>query len=157
MIPVKQTRLHSSNQKGNCYPAVIASILKMECEDVFQIQEHYDNPKWISLLDNWLLGKGWEIEESDDFKCFHPNLWYDRYIEIDNEISNPNNLTKYQWREKMKRDLKNKFYFVTGGSPRNSNINHIVIYQNGIMVHDPHPDNTGILTEELFSILVKII
>lgn len=32
---------------------------------------------------------------------------------------------------------------VTVQSPRNSDIKHSVIYFNGVMVHDPHPDKTG--------------
>jgi hypothetical protein len=47
------------------------------------------------------------------------------------------------------------YYFVSGLSPRNRNITHICIYQNGIMVHDPHPDGTGILNCLSFSQITK--
>ena len=42
----------------------------------------------------------------------------------------------------------NGYFIVAGNSPRGSHIKggHAVIFKNGIMVHDPHPDNTGILT-----------
>lgn len=48
-----------------------------------------------------------------------------------------------------------EYYLVTGVSPRNSKINHVCIYQKGKLWHDPHPDQTGILTEEYFEYLEK--
>lgn len=48
-----------------------------------------------------------------------------------------------------------RYYMVSGKSPR-GNFNHIVIYQYGKMIHDPHPDHTGILTEEIYEYLEKI-
>ena len=48
------------------------------------------------------------------------------------------------------------FYFVSGQSPRFPKGNHICIYQNGKLYHDPHPDGTGIFTEKYFTILEKI-
>lgn len=47
------------------------------------------------------------------------------------------------------------FYMVSGKSPRGS-FNHIVIYKNGQLVHDPHPSGDGILTEDYFERLIKI-
>ncbi|WP_282638114.1 hypothetical protein [Sphingobacterium thalpophilum] len=49
----------------------------------------------------------------------------------------------------------NGYYFVTGKSPR-GDFNHIVIYKDGKMVHDPHPSGAGILTEEKFEHLEKL-
>lgn len=40
-----------------------------------------------------------------------------------------------------------KFYFVTGKSPR-GDFYHVVIGRDGALAHDPHPDGTGVLTEE---------
>jgi len=37
------------------------------------------------------------------------------------------------------------YMIATGESPRNKDINHAVVYYNGKMVHDPHPDKTGIV------------
>jgi len=34
-------------------------------------------------------------------------------------------------------------YLVEGLSPRG--ISHVVVYKDGQMVHDPHPDNTGLI------------
>jgi hypothetical protein len=49
-----------------------------------------------------------------------------------------------------------EFYLVTGVSPRNTKINHVCIYQNGKLYHDPHPDGNGILTENNFQYLEKL-
>lgn len=51
---------------------------------------------------------------------------------------------------------KDEYYLVSGISPRNKNITHIVIYKNRKLWHDPHPDNTGILTEDLFYAMNKL-
>lgn len=44
-------------------------------------------------------------------------------------------------------------YMVSGVSPRDKKVHHVVLYQNGKMVHDPHPDNTGIKSETRFETL----
>ncbi len=49
-----------------------------------------------------------------------------------------------------------EFYLVSGVSPRNPNVNHVCIYQKGKLYHDPHPDQTGILTEDYFEYLEKL-
>lgn len=36
-------------------------------------------------------------------------------------------------------------YVVSGTSPRSNDVNHCVIMLNGKMIHDPHPDGTGLL------------
>lgn len=41
-----------------------------------------------------------------------------------------------------------EYYLVFGLSPRGNDLRHIVVFQNGEMVHDPHPDNTGLLSHE---------
>jgi hypothetical protein len=44
------------------------------------------------------------------------------------------------------------YYLVWGLSPRG--IRHSVIYQNNLMVHDPHPDCSGLTTIEQFTVFV---
>ena len=62
-----QTRLHNPPEsKGNCFPAVIASIMNLfSAEDAIQIQEQYDNPEWPGILDDWLRDHGFEWERID--------------------------------------------------------------------------------------------
>ncbi len=156
MIPVKQTRLRTGNlprERGNCYPAVIASIMEIACEDVIQFQELYDEC-WIDPLNQWLEDRGWELENADDLKAFHDQLWIHRFFETDGK--NTDGLPAEQWREIMRDTLYDQYYFVGGLSPRDPDVSHICIYQNGKIVHDPHPDNGGITTEDTFVRLVKI-
>lgn len=126
MKPIKQTRLHKGltpvTDRGNCFPACIASILEMECEDVIQIQELYDENDWSQKLCDWLFERGY--------------VW--RYATIE-EIRSTD-----------------KYLLVTGESPRFKGTLHVTIYQNGKMVHDPHPDNTGILDERNFEIIERV-
>lgn len=118
---VKQTRLHKGmdrpEDRGNCYPTVIACALDMNPEDVLQFQELYDTVWWEPLCD-WLSERGFQIQQLSG----HLN--------------------------------DNSYYFVTGISPRNASVNHIVIYQNGNIVFDPHPDNGGIIGELYFEHLI---
>jgi hypothetical protein len=39
-----------------------------------------------------------------------------------------------------------EYVAIYGDSPRGQGISHIVISRRGRIVHDPHPDRTGILT-----------
>jgi hypothetical protein len=68
MLELKQTRLHRGQlpeERGNCYPAVIACILEMPVEDVIQFQELYDGV-WYEPLTNWLAKLGWGFEYLPD-------------------------------------------------------------------------------------------
>ncbi len=42
-------------------------------------------------------------------------------------------------------DYPDQHLFVSGPSPRGGGIWHVVIYRDGQLVHDPHPDRTGLL------------
>jgi hypothetical protein len=53
--------------------------------------------------------------------------------------------------------VKDEFYLVSGKSPRFHDVSHICVYQNGKLYHDPHPDGTGLLTEEYFEVIEPII
>lgn len=120
--------------------------MEIEVEDVIQIQEYYDDCSWMTTLLNWLNERKLSYSTADEFKCFHPDLHHQ--LRCDNDIDG--------YVEMLCAQNKDKYYFVVGGSPRSKSINHIVIFQNGVMVHDPHPDGTGITTIEGFSILEHI-
>ena len=45
------------------------------------------------------------------------------------------------------------FYTVTGKTNRGAN--HICIYKNGELYHDPNPINEGLLTEDIFEVIFK--
>lgn len=58
------------SDRGNCFPACIASILEVGCEDVIQIQEYYDEPNWNERLSKWLFKKGyvWRYATIEDIR-----------------------------------------------------------------------------------------
>lgn len=123
----KQTKLHDPEKgiRGNCMVACYANYLNIPIENC---------PAFEEL-----------------FSCTKPNgFWWDCVL---------------LWWERMgysyqyctdKKDLPeivfNGLYFVSGISPRNSEINHLVIYKKGELFFDPHPDGTGIVkgTERSF-------
>ena len=47
------------------------------------------------------------------------------------------------------------YYLVCGKSPR-GNFNHIVVFQDGQMVHDPHPDGTGLELIKMTYVLIPL-
>lgn len=52
--------------------------------------------------------------------------------------------------------MDGSYYLVSGISPRNSNVYHVCIYQNGKLIHDPHPSEDGIIGELYFYSFNKI-
>jgi hypothetical protein len=56
----------------------------------------------------------------------------------------------------FKQDRIIDYYFVSGDSPR-GDYGHLVIYRQGVLVHDPHPDKKGIVGEpKAYWVLNKI-
>ena len=134
MIPVNQKYIHIEGQQaGDCWRACIASILECEIED-FPILENYDDwsdyyPKVLKVLD----AKGWQL--------------------VGYTIENINNPDILQAND------TDGYVIAVGKSPRSTpekRINHAVVWKNGI-VHDPHPDNTGLIEIIIFEILIKKI
>ena len=116
---LKQTRLKTETQRGNCLPTVIACLLGYDNpESVIQIQEYYDSDDWLDIMYDWLYKKGFERE------------WINGHLYND------------------------ELYMVSGNTVRN--ILHVCIYKNGKLYHDPHPANTGLITETTFSILIPV-
>jgi hypothetical protein len=84
----------------------------------------------------------------EEVPMFHDNDWFPYFFEwlVSKGYSyhgtlNPDRITTYN-------KGVNGYFIVAGDSPRGSHIKggHAVVYKDGIMVHDPHPDNTGVLT-----------
>ena len=118
-------------QNGDCWRACFASLL--ECDiDVFpewNINETFD--KYYPKLFDKLKELGYEWGE----------------IKIEN--TEPDSFVKYGI---------DGYVMAIGKSPRSTEAeryNHAVIWKDGI-VHDPHPDKTGILDIISFEVLMKI-
>lgn len=79
----------------------------------------------------------------------------ERYLENDWNIQLQKWLNERGWRwESIDGHLyDNSYYVVTGKTNRGAN--HICIYKNGKLYHDPNPCNSGLLTEDIFEIFVK--
>lgn len=121
MTPVDQTRffdptLPVGEQRGNCLQAVIASLLDLPLEIVPHfVQDHVD---------------------SDGDRD-----WWDSLVTF---------VRSHGWNPHFAVpivDYPGQHLFVSGPSPRgegDDGLWHVVIYRDGELVHDPHPDRTGL-------------
>lgn len=134
MTPVMQTKVVVKNTKGemvvrgNCLAACIASLLELPITEVPNVETLYgiDDTFYYEVLWRWLSHLGYELSTDGRFRCFHGD----------------------ESKSEFKEQLQDKFYLVSGESPRR--FQHICIYQNGKLIHDPHPTKEGLLTEEFF-------
>ncbi len=129
MTPVTQTMFYEPDvepekQRGNCVTAVVASLLDLPIEEV---------PNFVQD----------EVEHEDDFDYYWWNCVL-RFVKKHNHgvyyVQGRPEQTHFPLPE------PDEFYLVSGPSPRDPRIHHIVIFQNGEMVWDPHPDRTGLLS-----------
>lgn len=90
------------------------------------------------------------LYEIPDFLSFAGD-WFDILIDF-SQACGYNLVHDY---EESGHDL-NVPYIAYGMSPRDFKIKHAVVFQNGNMIHDPHPSNEGILTESGYFFFRKI-
>ena len=132
MKPVIQTRFYDPDapvdqQRGNCLTAVVASLLELDIDQV---------PNFVQ----------------DDVDSGGANNWFTSLLRF---------LADRGWRLHYvtpTTDLPLGAYYTAAGiSPRgNGEIHHVVVCQDGRMVHDPHPSGDGLLTEERWWALYPI-
>ena len=147
MIPVTQTKVVVKNSKGdtvvrgNCFAAAIASLVEVPLTDVPNVEVlfYVDDVSWYGVMDAWLRANGYEIRTNNGFDVFHKPDKFREDIRVD-----------------LWNDLRGRYYLATGMSPRG--VMHVCIYQDGVMVHDPHPTREGIdeSTIEYFEEIVKL-
>lgn len=139
MIPVTQTSFYDpeappEKQRGNCLTAVVASLLELPIEAVPNfVQDHVDHDpadetdggdwNWWTRLHRFINEHGRQMRYLRNVAAPEPH---------------PSHNDGFPDPE------PGEFYTVSGISPRDSRIHHIVIYRDGEMVHDPHPDRTGL-------------
>jgi hypothetical protein len=146
MIPVTQTKVVVKNSKGeavirgNCFAAAIASIIELPITEVPNVETLYpvDDCLWAQVMHAFLASKGWELMTNDWFRIFH-----DGHYGVDDGK-----------RFEMMEYCQDKYYLVSGPSIRG--VKHICIYQNGQLVHDPHPTREGITAIENIQELIKL-
>lgn len=145
MIPITQTKVVVRNEKGdivvhgNCYAAAIASIMELPITEVPNVEVFFcsDQDYWMEVMHMFLQLKGWELYTNTDFKVFHDGK---------HGVAEGKRFDMMQYCE-------NKYYFASGPSARG--VRHICIYQNGQLVHDPHPSKDGLIEVDTFQELIK--
>ena len=134
MKPVDQTRFYEPDappdrQRGNCLTAVVASLMDLPIEAVPNfVQDHVNHDAdndvdwdWWTRLHRFIGERGYVM------RYLRPVV--DPTCPPESHFPDPE---------------QGEFYAVTGISPRDPRIHHIVIYRDGQMVHDPHPERTGL-------------
>ncbi len=112
---------------GNCWAACLASLLEFDITDVPDLFTHAEDIEWKANTNAWLARYGFGCLE---FSSLSP----DDYKAL--------NLATY--------------HIIIGPSPRQEG-SHAVIGRAGRIVHDPHPDGTGLLNGAwLHTVLIKL-
>lgn len=139
MTPVDQTSFYDpdappNRQRGNCLTAVVASLLELPIDEVPNfVQDHVDHDladesdggdwNWWTRLHRFIAERGHRMHYLRNVEAAEPHPSHD------DGFADPE---------------PGEHYAVAGVSPRDPRIHHIVIYRDGVMVHDPHPDRTGL-------------
>jgi hypothetical protein len=138
MQKVNQTKLHNPpEQNGNCFRAVISSLTDIPIDEIIPIEDLYDDVNWQTRMICFLKNRGWIWRSAPEFK-----LYYGEGKTV----------------PEMNTDsMKDVAYAVVGKTNRFSGqVDHICIYMNGELWHDPHPENTGLITMDSFEIFERI-
>lgn len=138
MKPVTQTIFWDPDappekQRGNCLTAVVASLLELPIDQVPDfVQDHVDH-----------YG---DHESSGDHEW---NWWHALLRFVKSQGYRLEYLAGRPEQVARRAPAPGEFYTASGQSPRDPAIHHIVIYRDGVMVWDPHPDRTGLVTVDL--------
>lgn len=155
MIPVTQTKMVVRNQagemvvRGNCYAAVIASLLELPITEVPNVEvlfsiEGPDKWLWDEVMNKWLKHKGYRRDYAWQYMAFHSDIFA-------RELAEGN----VAWdRDKFCEEHKDVIYMTSGLSERG--MDHVCLYRAGQMIFDPHPSRDGLLEVKHFHELVKI-
>lgn len=126
MKPVMQT---VTGRGGNCFAACLASILELPITDVpnfFDLAPDEPGP-WWKVVRDWLRPHGFGI------------------ITI-----------AFEKAESWDELCLDGYHIVSGKSPRMEGAHHSTVWYRGRMVHDPHPDQSGIPAPETLELLYPI-
>jgi hypothetical protein len=132
MIPIDQTLFGAG--EGNCYSAALASITELALERFARFHELYSI--WGRLVE---AGEkvSWEIRTAP-------------YIE----------LASLGWGTSYAHGAVEPFvprgYSIANG-PAARGVDHSCVALDGVIVHDPHPDRTGLLDIQDFEVVVPLI
>lgn len=129
MIPVNQSIIHDpkNGKNGDCWRAAIASVLELSINEV----PHFGDMEYIEGIKaelRFLMKYGFSL-----YRIYMPAGEYPKLTEDECP-----------------------YYFIVGASPRDKNITHQVVGYKGKIIHDPHPDKTGLTSINHFEILFKL-
>jgi len=131
MKKINQTILHDPDkgQVGDCMRACVASIFEFPIEEVPHFVEKEGKGGWIKSYLRFLHSIGWSVYavEAKDGK---------------HELPEPG---------------EHAYYAAIGTSPRDPEVNHMVVCHKGQVVHDPHPDKLGLETIKYFEFYFRLI
>jgi len=130
MKKVDQKKIHDPEKKinGDCWRASVASILELPIEEI---------PPFEDLPIREAQGEYVKVLGRNGYGL------YSMYVEAGEE-------------HPVMLKGEHEYYFMLGPSPRFSDADHICVGHKGKMVHDPHPDRTGLKSLRLIEILVKL-
>ena len=128
MKPVMQTKLKPP--RGNCWAACVASVLELPLEDVPDVEfEQMDaTPGAPDVLRFWKVWREWLAERGLGLQC----------VGLSDEHPIPPGIL-----------------IVTGRSPR-GDWQHSVVYKDGVLAHDPHPEGGGVTRVETLDLLYPL-
>lgn len=112
---------------GNCFNACVASLLECAIDDLPDLSEiEKSGENWLIGLNDHLRTLGFGVA-SIEWGDEPPASFY----------------------------LPQGCYYIASGTSRRGLL-HSTIYKDGSLIHDPHPDRTGILKVESVELLVRI-
>jgi hypothetical protein len=126
----KQTTFYDpeNNTRGNCMITCYANALGLNPDDCPPFEKFFD----VKYPDTSFYQE-----------CLI--LWFNRLgYELKTSLSDPLPILN-----------EHTFYFAVGPSARG--VNHMVVYQNGKIFHDPHPSNDGLELIHYYEYLVPIL
>lgn len=130
MKPVMQTLFFDpdqQHQRGNCQQAIVASLLELPLEDV---------PHFVQ-----------QDVDHDGIGDWH--WWTAQWKWL--------RLQGWSIHAAVITGCPGEYLMVSGPSPRGKNIFHAVIYRDGELAHDPHPDGTGVLSVSSCHVIRRIV
>lgn len=128
MIPITQTELYDPtrpNHRGNCWQTVIASILDLPLDEVPHFVQDEVDHPGDGDWDWWVR------------TCRWLNAHDLRLVMVDVAT------------------CRDEYVLATGPSPRGNGVFHVVIYRDGAMVHDPHPDRSGLTSVDFNGYVIR--
>jgi hypothetical protein len=148
-------------QRGSCLQTTIACILDLELDQVPPFHLFFWDEEEDKTLQK-MVKEMYHIEEYQNKRYESAyNLWHDsltfflasRGIKTEQLYDGENIVEECKisrWLEKN----PDVIYTASGTSSRG--VKHIVVFQNGKMIHDPHPSNEGLITIDYYTIYNKV-